>query len=357
MALRVTVLMLLIAASPLPSQTEQARPSRGAILFPVGQNNLAMSDLSITVFSDLVLTEYTIVNPGKSAEYLLALECLPGTGQEPGTPASLEGMLLTGNDQAVPVTYSSRTALEEKLKIRLPPLEGASVLYANVMLREGANRLTTTYRLPVLRGDDAIDILYRTISLRNAGQWGTCTPRFRVRYYPDYGLPFAVSNGGGSIRWVAHTDGPSGKSATGSELLLRNGYVELQTENAPLPGQVQFSFPSARSVPALDRFYNGDGDPLISSYFSLRNALSGQEWNAALAGVRKELTGFTKPQLRFMRNLVYALYGYEFKDPELLRSFGSRYWYVVDPLRRQGAIRFDEPDRVMVDLLVAASGE
>ena len=70
-----------------------------------------------------------------------------------------------------------------------------------------------------------------------------------------------------------------------------------------------------------------------------------------LPGVRKELARFTKQQLRFMINFVYAMYGYEFRDPEVLREFQGHYWYVVDPLQRQDAIRFAEPDRVMVELL------
>jgi len=357
MTLMVSVLMFLIAVSPLQSRTGQARPSRGAMLFPIGQNNLTVSDLSISVFSDLALTEYVIVNPGKAMECRLALECLPSVGTEPGTPASLDGVLLTCNEKPVTVTYSSRAALEEQLKIRLPSFEGASILHANVVLKEWVNRLSTAYRLPALQGDDAMGILYRTISLRNADQCGRCTPRFTVRFYPDYDLPFAASSGGDSDRWVVHTDGPFGKHRTGPGFMLRNGFVELQTESAPLPRQIQFSFPSAGSAPALDRFYNSDGDPLISSCFTLRSALVGQEWNAALAGVRQGLAGFSKEQLRFLRNLVYAFYGYEFKDPEVLRQFGTSCGYVVDPLHRQGAIRFKEQDSVMVELLAGASGQ
>jgi hypothetical protein len=345
------IIIFLTSTYSLGAQTSPVLPSQGGILFPIVSSGISLNELSIEVFTDLARMQY-ILTTNNSGDYYFALECLPEVGQEPTYPAALDGVYLTCNVNPIPVTFSGSNTPDPKIIEQIKSKITGSALIVKIPLLAGVNHIDISYKLEPLRGDDAIDILYQTVSLRNAKYWGNAIPRIHVIYYPIYGLPFTVTKFGDTIKWATHTSSDFGISSDQSTIFLRNGYLELNAENVRLPDQLQFSFPSAYSIPALNRFYNTSDNPLILSYFTMRNSFIGQEWNQTLANVRQKLSILSKQELRFMRNFVYAFYGYKFSDPELLSTFSKYYWYVVDPLLRQGSIRMDETDRIMLELII-----
>lgn len=106
-----------------------------------------------------------------------------------------------------------------------------------------------------------------------------------------------------------------------------------------------------------DRYYSSQGDgpesvvisekkkvlgdtELINFYRSLAEAFREQflngvsEWTSAdevLDSFCRIIDFFTKPQLRILRNTIYASYGYSFSSADLKNIFSKCSWYVPDP--------------------------
>jgi hypothetical protein len=57
----------------------------------------------------------------------------------------------------------------------------------------------------------------------------------------------------------------------------------------------------------------------------------------------------TKTDLRILRNLPFALLGYEFKSKDLFEYFSKFDWYIPDPNIKEEQIELNKWDKTLID--------
>lgn len=65
----------------------------------------------------------------------------------------------------------------------------------------------------------------------------------------------------------------------------------------------------------------------------------------------------TKPELRFLRNVIFAQRGYVFKDPALQQTFEQFDWYIPDPNMKWDNSLLSTEDRLFVELIKLKEAE
>lgn len=90
----------------------------------------------------------------------------------------------------------------------------------------------------------------------------------------------------------------------------------------------------------------------VGSFFDVPTELSGLTKQVAAAIRVKRVEhgdpdqpSLTKDDLRLLRNIMYARYGYAFKDAELRKRFDQYAWYIPDPGLQAEQIPFSESER------------
>lgn len=65
----------------------------------------------------------------------------------------------------------------------------------------------------------------------------------------------------------------------------------------------------------------------------------------------------TKRELKFLRNTIYAQYGYQFKDPELQSYFNQFEWYLPDPNLKLEMIALTAREKQFIDEIMKREKE
>jgi hypothetical protein len=157
----------------------------------------------------------------------------------------------------------------------------------------------------------------------------------------------------------------AGENIDGASYSLNKGYLYKNIKNFTPTQNLGFWF-----FPFLMDYYWGDmlppsvldtaGDfafetprPMHKYLHSWKNSLDRKDEKIS-AEYEAHVSGMDKTDLRILRNTIFAMYGYIFRDRNLNEYFGSQYWYYPNPNIKYNDIRLDKTTQKILDRIIEA---
>lgn len=140
--------------------------------------------------------------------------------------------------------------------------------------------------------------------------------------------------------------GGNERAFSGWYKILSSGNVDIQVKepgNDPLDGQ--FHFELAATKPILTGTWTPDNKRLVAVPLVLAkrdfkyNPHAGNYPQSSVSRLKSDdVSNMTQPELRLMRNEIYARHGYSFQLPDMQRYFDLQDWYMPISTNVTGAL-------------------
>lgn len=325
--------------------------SSGDTLFPLQENDISMSKEVLKIKWDandskwLVDVYFEFTNPGSERDLLIGFVTMPGwtEGDEPYTIG--EGIInyeVNINGERVP--YRIDKIMNLKSSATIQGLNDDEVFLSNIKFKHGINIITHKYiAFGGITGHDR----YLNYVLSTGKYWADSTIgkfelyiEFPGKYLidVDFDSLSELKLIGNSIR-IKSRPSESGMSDEKEYIFLRSGYLYFTRNDYSPSKDIHISFNEHfedvidDNIFAMQGFKNTqkmneelilDG-VFLNSYEYLGKAQSNSDkthdqlWNSMKA--------LSADSLRILRNLPFAMHGYQFHSADLLNFYDQFTWY------------------------------
>ncbi|MGF6906378.1 YARHG domain-containing protein [Fusobacterium sp. PH5-44] len=328
------ILILVIALSLNIFANDGAYLSHGGVIFPINENNISMEKeiLSFKVRDEIcyVNVQFTFNNPKNEYQKLLVGFQAPGPFgdlDQKDKGNGIKGFTIFYENKIVP--YELKRAHDEdgklySLKDFVPEdVEENSGIYVylfEIEFKPGLNIVNHSYSFPAST-NVIIKNMYNYI-LTTGARWADNTIKnLTIEIDMGNNQYFYVEDiFENKAKWsIIGTGKIVDKNIAGLEdnylkmIRIISGYLKIELNNFTPKANIDFGIINEKTF-AMAGFVNTDIEKKLSEleYYNDEN-------------------DYSKEQLKFFRNAIYAKYGYDFKDQSLKKLYSQYEWYIPNP--------------------------
>ena len=351
---KIFIILCIIFSIPI-YPNDGAYLSHGGVIFPINENNISMDKeiLSFKIKDKIcyVNVQFTFNNPDKETKKILVGFQAPGaTGDlnQKDKENGIEGFTIFYENKIIP--YELKRAHDENgklysLKDFIPEdVEENSGIYVylfEIDFKPGLNVVNHSYSFPAST-NVMIKEQYSYILTTGAKWAGKTIKDLTIEIDMGENQYFYMGDiFDNKAKWsVIGTGKVIDESINGMDnhylkmIRIVSGYLKIELKDFTPKANIDFGVIKERTF-AMSGFANKDIDKkLIELEFY------------------DDANNYSKEQLRFFRNAIYAKYGYDFKNKELKTFFIQYDWYIPNPNLKIEEIKMNNFDKSLLDKII-----
>jgi hypothetical protein len=329
----------------------------GNTLIPVRETVVRMDKEVLTLLRKgdkvFVTVEFEFFNPGPEKVETVGFVTPPASGDLPENMMQhpqIQDFTVVVNGE--PLAFAVFRAEGSGFQLKEDVAQGDDFVYHfPTRFKSGLNKVRHTYSFTASSGVDlAYGIFYRltTGTMWAGGQIGDFTLRIGMAAGDYFTVPYSFQQDGSPATWQL---AGSGRLGTHKATMMDHDFRTVRLSK----GQVTFHATNFRPeidlqvnvYPTFDAVYHWLDGGGAHDFTAVPMLLPPYSLSA------EDLEPLSDGQLRLLRNLHYAWYGYVFKDKSLNSYFANFNWYVPNPSLTMSKVPLNSDDKGRIAALLA----
>jgi hypothetical protein len=325
--------------------------TRGGVIYPTKESRISLEKeiLSFTVQNRIcsvdILFEFN--NPDNADRKLLIGFQAPSGGGDVDDDfvnmPQITDFRIIANEQILPHTIKKAECEDCELKDlnELQFYQGNSGVYVylfEITFKPGTNKINHSYSFPASSSVNFSQI-YNYILTTGAKWAGGTIKNLTVQFDLGENKYFYVDNDvfGENANWLIVGSGKIANKAINFYDVATHRMVRI------LSGKLQIDVKDFKPTKNIE--FGLIGEELFYP-IAFDGKYSIRHWELY------DDENYTKEELKILRNIIYAQYGYTFKNKELHDYFSQFEWYMPDPNLRMEQIKLTEKERNFIDEII-----